>query len=121
MAQTISREVHTIDASGQTPGRLATTIAMWLMGKNKPTFTPHIDAGDFVSVVHTDQLRFTGKKFEQSTYKSHSGYQGGLKVKTLKAVHRENPNQIIRRAVSRMLPKNKHRTARLKRLRFLAS
>lgn len=121
MAEKITREKHLIDATGKQPGRLATQVSRLLIGKHKPTYTPNMDAGDFVEVINAANLRFTGKKLEQATHKRHSGYQGGLKVTPMKQVLKENPTEILRHAVSRMLPKNKLRSARLKRLTIKTS
>lgn len=112
----IERKIHKIDASGQTVGRLATKIATYLRGKNKPEFEPHIDMGDIVEVSHVKDLKFTGRKLEQKTYKSYSGYLGGLKTKKMSDVVAKNPAEVLKRAVKEMLPNNKLRVPMLKRL-----
>ena len=111
-------KTFTLDAAGKVPGRLASQIAHILIGKHRADYTPHIDAADRVVVAHADGLKFSGKKLEKGFYYRHSGYQGGLK-KTMKSeVFKLDPADVIRRAVSRMLPKNRLRTARLHRLTF---
>ena len=114
----MKREKIVIDASGQVVGRLATQIAMILMGKNKPDFRPHIDTGDKVEILNVGGVRFTGKKGLVKEYKHHSMHPGGLKIKTAKNLAKEDPEEIILHAVSRMLPKNKMRTQRLQRISF---
>lgn len=113
---TIERKHHKIDATGQAPGRLAAQIAMILRGKNKPTFAPHIDAGDFVEVENADKLKFTGLKLVQKDYYHHTQYPGGLKTISMKKVFEKDPGDVIRRAVYGMLPKNKLRDDMMKRL-----
>jgi len=112
----IERARHEIDAAGRAPGRVATEIAMILRGKNKPSFEPHIDAGDFVTVVNASQVKFTGDKLVQKDYHHHTLYPGGLKTKAMKHVFEENPGEVIRKAVYGMLPKNSHRDEMMKRL-----
>ena len=102
--KTISRKTHTIDASGQSVGRLATKIATILRGKNKATFTPHVDNGDFVSVINASKVVLTGKKIEQKEYYAYSGYPGGLKTTTAKDLIITKPGELIKRAVYNMLP-----------------
>ncbi len=112
------RETHTIDAAGKPPGRLASEISRLLIGKHKPTYVPNVDMGDCVEVVNVGRMHFSGKKLEQAECKHHTGYQGGLKRTPVKRVFKEKPTEVLRHAVSRMLPKNRLRTARLKRLKF---
>ena len=116
MDTTIKREHVKIDAAGKSVGRLATQIATILRGKHKPSYTPHIDNGDFVVVNHIDQVKFTGKKLEQKKYYSHSGFPGGLKEKGMKKVFDENPGEVLKRAVIQMLPDNRLRNDMIKRL-----
>ncbi|MCB9798152.1 50S ribosomal protein L13 [Candidatus Nomurabacteria bacterium] len=116
----IAREKHTIDAQGLAVGRVATQAAMLLRGKNKPTFAPHIDAGDFVTIVNASKVNFTGKKFVQKDYYHHTQFPGGLRTTSLKKVFEESPEDVMRRAVSGMLPKNKLRNEMLKRLNIEA-
>ena len=96
-----------VDASGKVPGRLATRISRILQGKNKPTYTPHVDTGDFVVVINTADMVFTGKKMQDKMYKRYSGYPGGLKLTPAKKMMEKNPEEVLRLAVKRMLPKNK--------------
>lgn len=116
MTQQITRDRHEIDATGKAPGRVATEVAMILRGKNKPSFTPHIDGGDFVTVVNASQALFTGSKLVQKDYHHHTMHPGGLKTKAMKHVFDENPGDVIKRAVYGMLPKNKLRDEMMKRL-----
>lgn len=116
MAQEIKRERHEIDATDQAVGRVATQVALILRGKNKPTFTPHIDGGDFVTVTNASKVKFTGLKFVQKDYYHHTQYPGGLKRKPMAHVFEKDPTEVVRRAVYKMLPKNKHRTEMMKRL-----
>ena len=112
----IERKTYTVDAAGKILGRLATDIAMHLMGKTNVNFQSHIDAGDFVVVTNVAGIKVTGKKMEQKVYHHHTHYPGGLVTKQLADVWAKDPADVLRRAVSRMLPKTKHRTARLLRL-----
>jgi large subunit ribosomal protein L13 len=118
MTKNVARATHTIDATGKAPGRLATQVSRILIGKHKADFTPHIDGGDFVEVTNVSKMSFSGKKLDTATFKRHSGFQGGLKEKRVKAVFQESPEEVLRHAVSKMLPKNSHRTERMKRLTF---
>jgi large subunit ribosomal protein L13 len=106
-----------VDATGVVLGRLATKVARMLMGKDKPTFTPYLDSGDHVVVINADKVRMTGNKVEQKVYFSHSGYPGGLKQVPAKRVRESKPDWMIREAVLGMLPKNKLRARRAKKLR----
>lgn len=114
----ITRTIHKIDATGKAVGRLASEIAPLLIGKHKPSFMPNVDGGDIVEVSNASKMTLTGKKIEQKAYYHHTGYRKGLKTKTLKELWETNPAEVLERAVSRMLPKNTHRTPRLKRLRI---
>jgi len=116
----IQRQWHLIDAKEEILGRLSTKIAQLLIGKAKPYFVPHLDCGDFVVVINAEKIRVTGKKEDQKIYTRYSGYPGGLKEIVLKDLRKKNPKEIIRHAVSGMLPKNKLRKGRLKRLRVFA-
>ena len=102
---TINREWYVVDATGHTLGRLASEVASILRGKNKPTFTPHIDTGDYVVIVNADKINVTGKKLDQKIYRSYSGYVGGMKEATLKEMLAKKPEEVIRLAVKGMLPK----------------
>lgn len=116
MSETITRTTKTIDASGQSIGRLASEIATILQGKHKATYQPNIDMGDFVEVHNAAQVRITGNKLTGKTYYRHSGYPGGLKRTALKDVVAKDPGEALRRAVRNMLPKNRLRNGRMKRL-----
>ena len=102
---TIERKWYVVDASAYTLGRLASEVAKVLRGKNKPTFTPHIDTGDYVIVVNAEKVQITGKKLEQKIYYSHSEYVGGMKEATLKEMMAKKPEKVIELAVKGMLPK----------------
>ena len=106
-----------VDATNQVLGRLATKIARMLIGKDKPSFTPYLDSGDHVVVINANKIRMTGNKTEQKIYYSHSGYPGGLKEVPAKRIRETKPEWIIREAVLGMLPKNKLRARRAKKLR----
>src|SRR5215831_17560184 len=106
-----------IDATDQVLGRLATKAARLLIGKDKPVFTPYLDSGDHVIVINADKVRLTGNKLEQKVYYSHSGYPGGLKAVPAKRVRESKPDWMVREAVLGMLPKNKLRARRAKKLR----
>ena len=106
-----------LDAKGQVLGRLATKAARLLIGKDKPSFTPYLDSGDHVVVINADQIKMTGNKVEQKFYYSHSGYPGGLKEVPAKRVRESRPEWIVREAIVGMLPKNKLRARRAKKLR----
>jgi len=95
-----------VDANEKVLGRLATEIAVILRGKNKPIFTPHMDAGDYVVVVNAEKIHLTGNKLEKKIYYRHSGYPGGLKMKTAKEMLDEKPERLLMLAVRGMLPKN---------------
>ncbi|HNW08991.1 MAG TPA: 50S ribosomal protein L13 [bacterium] len=114
----IDRQVKQLDAAGQPLGRLATEIAILLRGKHKPTFQPHIDAGDIVEVINCAQIKFTGNKLASKEYIWHSNHPGGLKRKKVAEVFRDNPGEVLRRAVYGMLPKNKLREGMIKRLKI---
>ena len=119
---TADRKWYVIDAKGQRLGRLACEIVRILRGKRKATFTPHCDNGDFVVVINADKIEFTGKrKGEQTIYRRHSGYPGGLKEETLDQLMSKNPSRAIKNVVSRMLPKSVNlRTRLLKKLKVYA-
>ena len=101
------RKWHVIDADGAVLGRLAVQIADILRGKDKPTFTRHLDAGDFVVVVNAEKVRLTGKKETQKTYMTYSGWKGGEKYRTVAQVRERQPELLITRAVHGMVPKNR--------------
>ena len=106
-----------VDATNVVLGRLATKVARMLIGKDKPSFTPYLDSGDHVVVINADKVRLTGNKLEQKIYYSHSGYPGGLKAVPASRVRGTRPEWIVREAVLGMLPKNKLRARRARKLR----
>ena len=114
----VSRDWVVFDASGKILGRFATKIADKLRGKDKPTFTPHVDGGDFVVVINADKVKVTGNKAEQKKYYKHSLYPGGLKENTYKEVLETTPERIIENAVKGMLPKNKLGKSIIKKLKI---
>ena len=108
---------HVVDASGKVLGRMATRIAMILMGKHRPEYTPHVDTGDFVIVVNAEKIVLTGNKWNQKQYDRYSGYPGGRKSVSAAEMREKHPDRIVREAVRRMLPKNrlgKHMIGKLK-------
>ncbi len=112
----IERKWYVVDAKGKTLGRLSTEIAMILMGKNKPTYTPHIDTGDNVIVINCEDVVLTKDKWDKKLYYRHSGYAGGLKVRTASELREKFPERIIETAVKGMLPKGKLGRAMYKKL-----
>ncbi|MCD6178195.1 50S ribosomal protein L13 [bacterium] len=114
----IKRKVHIIDATDQVLGRLASKISLLLQGKNKPNFRPHEDVGDIVIVRNVDKIRITGKKAKEKKYYRHSGYLGGLKEIPFEKLFKKDPAEVLRKAVWGMLPKNRLRARRIKRLKF---
>ena len=118
--QDITKKWYLVDASNKIVGRMATQIAMRLRGKHKPIFTPHADTGDFVVVVNAEKVAFTGKKWDRKIYYRHTGYMGGLKEITAGKLLEKNPEEILRLAVKRMLPKNSLGRRQLKKLKIYA-
>ncbi len=113
----VERKWYLVDAKDAILGRLATKIATYLRGKNKPTFTPHIDTGDFIIVINAAKVKLTGKKLEDKIYYRHSGYPGGLKSETAKDRLRRKPEAVIIDAVWGMLPKGRLGRAMIKKLK----
>lgn len=111
---------HLVDVEGQVVGRVASQIAAVLRGKHKPSYTPHVDTGDFVVVVNADKARFTGKKETDKTYFSHSGYPGGTRFRTPAEMRERNAAFLIENAVKGMLPKNRLGRQMLKKLKVYA-
>ncbi|MCS7032808.1 MAG: 50S ribosomal protein L13 [Phycisphaerae bacterium] len=103
----IQRHWHVVDASGQVLGRLAARIAVILQGKNKPTYTPHVDTGDFVIVINAEKVAVTGKKADQLVYDTYSRYPSGRKLYPYKLMLEKHPERLIQLAVKRMLPKSR--------------
>jgi large subunit ribosomal protein L13 len=102
----VERKWYVVDARDAVLGRLATKIATYLRGKNKPVFTPNVDTGDFIIVVNADKVKLTGRKLDDKVYYHHSGYIGGIKAQTAKDLLEKHPERIIEKAVWGMLPKN---------------
>ncbi|MCI8325859.1 MAG: 50S ribosomal protein L13 [Clostridia bacterium] len=119
-AEEVVRKWYVIDATDLVLGRLASKVANILRGKNKPTFTPNVDTGDFVIVVNCDKVRLTGKKLEQKYHYYHTGYAGGLKSIQYKHLMQNDPAKAVTLAVKGMLPKNILGRHQLKRLRVFA-
>jgi len=116
----IERHWQLVDAEGQTLGRLATRIADTLRGKDKPQYTPHVDTGDFVVVVNAEKVAVTGNKLDAKMYHRHSGYPGGLRSRTLREQLDRRPEEVIRKAVKGMLPRNRLGRAQLRKLKIYA-
>ena len=112
----IKREWHLLDVKEKILGRSASDIALLLAGKSKPNFVRNLDCGDFVVVINAATIKVTGNKENDKKYYSHSGYPGGLKVKTVREVRVDNPTEILRHAVAGMLPQNRLKPSMLKRL-----
>ncbi len=113
----IEKKWYVVDATDKVLGRLATQIALRLRGKHRPDFTPHLDTGDFIIVINAEKVRLTGRKLDQKMYHKHSGYLGGLKSMTARQMLEKKPEEVIRLAVRRMLPKNKLARNQLKKLK----
>lgn len=103
----VNRKWHIIDADGEIVGRMCSSIANILRGKHKPSYTPHVDTGDFVIIINAEKVRFTGAKWDQKEYQRYSGYPGGQKKRTAKEALEKKPHFIIENAVRGMLPKNR--------------
>ena len=116
-AETVERKWYVVDAAGVPLGRLASRVASVLRGKNKPTFTPNVDGGDFVIVINTDKVVLTGKKLENKFYRYHTGYIGGLKEISYKKMIAEKSDLAVYEAVRGMLPKNSLGRTMLKKLK----
>jgi large subunit ribosomal protein L13 len=116
----IERQWYVVDAESKTLGRLATQIADVLRGKRKAAYTPHIDTGDFVIVVNAEKIHVTGQKLDQKIYYHHSGYPGGLRERTLREQLARRPEEVLRKAVKGMLPKNRLASAQLRKLKIYA-
>jgi large subunit ribosomal protein L13 len=116
----IQRDWVIVDADGKTLGRLATHIADRLRGKGKPTYTPHVDTGDFVVVVNAEKIAVTGNKRADKKYYRHSGYPGGIKERSLNDMLERRPEEVIRHAVRGMLPRNRLARKQLTKLKVYA-
>ena len=117
---TVERKWYVVDAEGKTLGRLASEVANVLRGKNQPTYTPHIDTGDYVIVVNAEKIQVTGKKLDQKIYYHHSEYVGGMKEATLREMMQKKPEFVITHAVKGMLPKGPLGRQMLKKLHVYA-
>ena len=117
-AQTVERKWYVVDAAGVPLGRLASKVAAILRGKNKPTFTPHVDCGDFVIVINSDKAVLTGKKLDDKFYRYHTGYIGGLKEIPYRKMMAEKSDLAVYEAVKGMLPKNSLGRKMLKKVRI---
>jgi large subunit ribosomal protein L13 len=113
----IKRQWHLIDAEGEVLGRLASKIAGFLIGKHKTNYAPHLDLGDFVVVVNAKEVGLTGRKAKQKVYRRHSGYPGGFKEVKYQKLITEHPERVIEHAVSGMLPQNRLKDNRMRRLK----
>jgi large subunit ribosomal protein L13 len=112
---------YVVDAENQVLGRLASEIAKVLRGKHRPTFTPHVDTGDFVIVINADKVVLTGNKWEQKVYRWHTGYPGGFREVAISKLHQRHPERIIEHAIRGMLPKNKLGRAMFRKLKVYAA
>lgn len=113
----VKRQWHLVDAHGRVLGQVATEIAKFLIGKNSPSYTPHVDSGDYVVVINAATVFVTGKKEQTKKYYRHSGQPSGLHIETVAEVRAKNPERLIEHAVAGMLPKNKLQRGRLNRLK----
>jgi large subunit ribosomal protein L13 len=119
-ADVVNKKWYVVDAAGKTLGRLATAVADTLRGKRKPTFTPHVDTGDFVIIVNAEKVQVTGRKAQQKEYDTYSGYPSGRKVRTYNQVMAKHPERIIEHAVRGMLPRNTLGRAMFRKLKVYA-
>jgi len=119
-SQDRERDWYVVDATGKTLGRLASQIADVLRGKRKPTYTPHVDVGDFVIVVNAEKVAVTGNKLEQKRYWRHSGYPGAIRSRTLGEMLERRPEEVLRKAVKGMLPRNRLARQQLRKLKVYA-
>src|SRR3990172_5772681 len=119
-AREITHDWHVIDASARTLGRLAVEVAGLLRGKHKPTFSPHLDTGDYVVVINAEKVRVTGSKLQQKMYYRHSGYPGGFRSVSLAEMLQKHPERVLKFAVEGMLPKTVLGRSMLKKLKVYA-
>lgn len=115
--ENIDRKWYVVDATDHTLGRLSSEVAKILRGKNKPTYTPHVDTGDHVIIINAEKVKLTGKKWDQKMYRYHTGHIGGLKEMTYKELLNKKPEEIIMHAVKGMLPKNRLGRQMIKKIR----
>ncbi|MCP4371180.1 MAG: 50S ribosomal protein L13 [Deltaproteobacteria bacterium] len=116
--ENVQRDWYVVDATDKVLGRMASRIAMVLQGKTKPTYTPHVDTGDFVIVTNAGKIKLTGNKINEKVYYTHSGYPGGFKEHPIKVWLEKHPDRVVNLAVKRMLPKTKLGDAMLKKLKI---
>lgn len=116
----IDRKWHLVDAQGKVVGRIATEVARLLRGKHKPTFTPHMDTGDFVVVINADKVKFTGKKLQDKVYYRHSGFPGGIRATTPGRLLKDKPERVMEKAIRGMLPKTKLGDALFRKVKVYA-
>ena len=116
----VERKWYVIDAEGQSLGRMCTQIAMILRGKNKPTYTPHVDCGDYVIVINAEKITVTGNKMKEKIYKRHTGYPGGLRETTMEEMLVKHPTEVVRHAVKGMMPNGKLGRQMYKKLKVYA-
>jgi large subunit ribosomal protein L13 len=119
-AGSVERRWHVIDADGQVLGRIASLAARLLQGKHKPVYTPFLDVGDHVVIINADRARLTGRKEEQKLYRTHSGYEGGLREERAKDLRKRRPIRMVEEAVRGMLPKTKLGNAMARKLKVYA-
>ena len=119
-SEDLTKQWYLYDADGQVLGRLASDIARRLKGKNSPLYTPHVDTGDFIVVINAEKITLTGRKMTEKIYYRHSGYPGGLKSATAREIMEKNPEQLLRKAVKGMLPKNSLGRRMLTKLKIYA-
>lgn len=119
--ETVKRDWYVVDAKGKTLGRIASKIAPYLTGKNKPTYTPHVDTGDFVIVLNADKVKLTGRKKQDKMFRWHTGYMGGLKEIPYGVMLEKHPEKLVRRTIKGMLPKSKLGKKMAKKLKVYAS
>lgn len=116
----VERKWYVVDAEGKTLGRMASEVAAVLRGKNKPTYTPHVDCGDYVIVINAAKVEVTGKKRKEKIYKRHTGYPGGLREVTFEKLQEKHPEEIVRHAIKGMMPNGKLGRQMYKKLKVYA-
>ena len=116
----VERKWYVVDAEGKTLGRMASEVAAILRGKNKPTFTPHVDCGDYVIVINAEKVQVTGKKRQEKIYKRHTGYPGGLRELTFEQLLEKHPEEVVKHAIKGMMPTGKLGRQMYKKLKVYA-
>lgn len=114
----IDRKWLVVDANDQVVGRVASAVAMFLMGKHKPSYSPHLDTGDYVIVLNVDKLKFTGNKLDQKMYHRHTGFVGGIRTTTARQMMANKPEEVLRKAVKGMLPKSNLSLRRMMKMKI---